>query len=105
MKAKISTTLGINRHIVLLVFLLDKHNKVEGVKQAIGRVGAYIFYLPLYSPNFNPIAQIWSRIKAFLRKVKARSVDALMESLPTASSTITVQDIFGCFQQDGYSRS
>jgi len=46
---------------------------------------------------------MWSKIKAFLRKIKARSVDALMDALPQAFATITAQDILGWFHHDGYS--
>jgi hypothetical protein len=46
---------------------------------------------------------MWSKIKAFLRKVKARSVDVLMDALPSAFATITVSDILGWFRHNGYS--
>ena len=78
-------------------------HKVKGIKQAIEKAGAHVFYLPPYSPDLNPIEQMWSKIKAFLRKVKARSVATLMQVLPTAFSTVTVQNILGWFLLDGYS--
>jgi transposase len=78
-------------------------HKVDGIKQAIEKAGAYVLYLPPYSPDLNPIEQMWSKIKAFLRKIKARSVDALMDALPQAFATITAQDILGWFYHDGYS--
>jgi transposase len=79
-------------------------HKVKGIKQAIEKAGAHVFYLPPYSPDLNPIEQMWSKIKAFLRKVKARSAATLMQALPTAFATVTVQDILGWFHFDGYSR-
>ena len=78
-------------------------HKVKRVKQAIERVGAHILYLPPYSLDFNPIEQMWSKIKAFLRKVKARSVDIIFKALPSAFDAITVQDILGWFHFDGFS--
>ena len=78
-------------------------HKVKGIKQAIEKAGAHILYLPPYSPDLNPIEQMWSKIKSLLRKVKARSVDALLEALPVAFGAITVQDILGWFHLDGYS--
>ena len=72
-------------------------HKVRGIKQAIEKAGAYILYLPPYSPDLNPIEQMWSKIKALLRKVKARSVDVLLKALPAAFDAITVQDIRGWF--------
>jgi transposase len=78
-------------------------HKVYGIIQAIEKVGAHLCHLPPYSPDLNPIEQMWSKIKAFLRKVKARSVDVLMDALPSAFATITVRDILGWFHHDGYS--
>jgi transposase len=80
-----------------------RSHKVKGIKQAIEKVGAHVLYLPPYSPDLNPIEQMWSKIKAFLCKVKARSVDVLWNTLPGAFSTISVQDILGWFRLDGYS--
>lgn len=57
-------------------------HKVKGIKQAIEKAGAHILYLPPYSPDLNPIEQMWSKIKALLRKVKARSIDLLLKALP-----------------------
>ena len=79
-------------------------HKVKGIKQAIEKAGAHVFYLPPYSPDLNPIEQMWSKIKAFLRKVKARSAATLIQTLPTAFVTVTVQDILGWFHFGGYSR-
>ena len=78
-------------------------HKVKGIKQAIEKAGAHILYLPPYSPDLNPIEQMWSKIKSLLRKVKARSIDALLKALPVAFNAITVQDILGWFHLDGYS--
>jgi len=80
-------------------------HKVDGIEQMIEEAGATVKYLPPYSPDLNPIEQMWSKIKAFLRKVKTRSVDILMDALPSAFATITVQNILGWFYHDGYSRS
>lgn len=80
-------------------------HKVEGIKQAIEKVGAHVLYLPPYSPDLNPIEQMWSKIKAFLRKIKARSIEVLWNALPIAFATVTIQDISGWFQHDGYSIS
>jgi transposase len=58
--------------------------KVAGVKEAIESVGAFVLYLPPYSPDFNPIKIMWSKIKAILRKLKARTVEVLLTVLPGA---------------------
>jgi transposase len=64
---------------------------------------AHVLFLPPYSPDLNPIEQMWSKIKAFLRKVKARSQDILLDALPDAFASISVQNFIGWFYHDGYS--
>jgi transposase len=78
-------------------------HKVEGVIEAIEEVSAHVLYLPPYSPDFNPIEMMWSKIKAILRKVKARTVDTLISVLPYAFDAVCVNDIKGWFQESGYS--
>ena len=46
-------------------------NKVDGVEEAIKARGAIPFYLPAYSPDFNPIEQLFSKLKAMLRMLRA----------------------------------
>jgi transposase len=75
-----------------------RSHKVSGVAEIIESAGATVLYLPPYSPDFNPIEQMWSKIKAFLRKVKARSVDALLEAIPLAFDTVCLSDIEGWFK-------
>jgi len=78
-------------------------HKVDGVAHLIESAGAHLLYLPPYSPDLNPIEQMWSKIKAFLRMFKARTVDALLGAIPTAFSLVSVSDIFGWFSAAGYS--
>jgi transposase len=49
-------------------------HKVDGVEEAIEARGAIPFYLPAYSPDFNPIEQLFSKLKAMLRKIAAYSL-------------------------------
>lgn len=55
---------------------LSSH-KVAGVREAIEAVGAHLLYLPPYSPDLNPIEQLFAKLKALLRKAAARTVEAL----------------------------
>jgi transposase len=48
-------------------------HKVDGVRQAIAAAGASILYLPPYSPDLNPIEQLFAKLKALLRKAAART--------------------------------
>ena len=52
-------------------------HQVAGIQGAIERAGATVKYLPPYSPDFNPIEQVFAKLKAMLRKPQARTVDAL----------------------------
>lgn len=82
-----------------------RSHKVEGVKEAIESAGAFVLYLPPYSPDFNPIEMMWSKIKAILRKLKARTVEALLAALPYAFHAVSTDDIQGWFIAAGYSQS
>jgi transposase len=63
-------------------------HKVAGVQLVIEKAGATVRYLPPYSPDFNPIEQVFS-IKRLLRKQKARTVDALWSALAPLSASTT----------------
>ena len=52
-------------------------HKVDGIRQAIAAAGASILYLPPYSPDLNPIEQLFAKLKALLRKAAARTKDEL----------------------------
>ena len=77
-------------------------HKVPDVAEAIASVGATAWYLPPYSPDFNPIEKMWSKIKAFLRNVKARTPEALLSAIATALHTVSVSDATGWFESCGY---
>ena len=59
-------------------------HKVSGARAAIERAGASLMFLPPYSPDFNPIEQVFAKIKALLRKAAARTVDALEAAIASA---------------------
>src|SRR5580704_16665054 len=56
-------------------------HKVDGVEEAIEARGARAVFLPAYSPDLNPIAQLFARLKSFLRKMKARTVEELWRAI------------------------
>jgi transposase len=72
-------------------------HKVDGVDELIESAGARVWYLPPYSPDFNPIEHCWSKIKSILRAVKARSRIALDRAIANAMKLITLKDIRGWF--------
>jgi transposase len=61
-----------------------------------------LLYLPPYSPDFSPIEEAFSKIKAHLRKAKARTREALLEAIGRALWAITAQDATGYFGHCGY---
>src|SRR3954463_4803300 len=64
-------------------------HKVAGVQEAIRAAGASVLYLPSYSPDFNPIEQLFAKVKALLRKAAARTQTALWETSGTLLDDFT----------------
>jgi hypothetical protein len=61
-----------------------------------------LLFLPSYSPDLSPIEEAFSKLKTFLRRVGARSHEALQEAIIQALATITAQDAHGWFRHCGY---
>jgi transposase len=80
---------------------LSSH-RVKGAIDPIIAAGANVLYLPPYSPDFNPIEMMWSKIKAYLRMAKARTETMLEVAIAEALNSITVADILGWFMENGY---
>jgi len=57
-------------------------HKVQGVSEAIEEAGARLIYLPPYSPDYNPIENMWSKIKQILRSLAPRTKEELIEAAP-----------------------
>ena len=72
-----------------------------GVAEAIERAGATVFPLPPYSPDFNPIEEMFSKLKEFLRHAAARTRDSLYDALGEALKLVSAEDILGWFRQAG----
>ena len=77
-------------------------HKVDGVMELISQAGASVFYLPPYSPDFNPIEKCWAQLKQRLRTLKARSLPSLCLALDDALSVLTPQTSHAYFQHCGY---
>ena len=69
---------------------------------AIEAAGAFIVFLPAYSPDLNPIEQCWAKVKELLRKAAARTTPALHRAFCRAVSKVTAQDAKGWFEHLGY---
>ena len=76
------------------------HAKV--VKNLLEEKHIQYLYLPPYSPDYNPIENMWSKIKASMRKQKVRVAALLPEAIEKAFSTIHISDCIGWFRACGY---
>lgn len=77
-------------------------HKVAGVHEAVAAVGASILYLPPYSPDLNPIEQMFAKLKALLRKAAARSCDALWDTIGLLLHTFSSTECRNYLQNSGY---
>jgi transposase len=78
-------------------------HKVAGVEALLTTRGARLLRLSPYAPDFNPLAQCWSKMKTFLRQAQARTIETLIDAIKHALDTVTEDDIRGWFTHCGYS--
>jgi len=86
---------------LVLMDNLSAH-KGERIRELVEERGCELLYLPPYSPDLNPIEEAFSKIKGILRKVEARSREALIEAIGRALGAITSRDTKGFFEHCGY---
>jgi transposase len=80
---------------------LPAHKGAE-VRRAIEAAGATLRYLPPYLPDFNPIENAFSKLKAIMRKAAARSIENLWDVISDALPQFTPQDCANYFTAAGY---
>ena len=80
-------------------------HKVKEIKNILELAGIKVIYLSPYSPEFNPIENCWSKIKAYLRNLAARSRDELEKGLVEALDRVTKTDIRNWFAHCCYCTS
>jgi transposase len=86
---------------VVILDNLSTH-KVAGVQEAIAAAGARLEYLPPYSPDFNPIENLWSKVKQGLKSREPRTARQLFKAAGAAFATVTPEDCHGFFSHAGY---
>jgi transposase len=86
---------------VVVVDNLSAH-KADRIRQAIAARHCQLHFLPPYSPDFTPIEQAFSKIKAILRGLGARTKEALQEAVRLAIEAITRHDAAAWFAHAGY---
>jgi transposase len=89
-----------SRHIVIMDNV--KFHLQARIKELIESTGAKIIFLPPYSPDLNPIENMWSKIKNTLRKLAPRTSRKFKKSIQVAFEEITKTDLIGWFKHCGY---
>jgi transposase len=87
---------------VVVMDNLSPH-KSDPTLALIRAAGAQVLFLPPYSPDLNPIEKMWSKIKALLRAMEARTPEDLVRAIGQALAQVTAQDALGWFASCGYS--
>lgn len=77
-------------------------HKVAGIREAVEEVGASIWYLPAYSPDLNPIEKLWAKVKTWLRRIAARSTDALILGVGDALRAVDADECRAYLRSCGY---
>jgi transposase len=95
----LAPTLGAGDVVVMDILSAHKHADVVA---AIEATGAKVCFLPRYSPDLNPIELMWSKIKTYLRKAKARTTETLITAIREALETITATDALGWLRHCGF---
>jgi transposase len=86
---------------MVIIDNLGSH-KGKAVRQAIEQAGALLLYLPPYSPDLNPIEQVFAKLKAMLRKTAARSLNALWTAVGTLLERFSARECARYFRHAGY---
>ena len=77
-------------------------HKRDDIEDALEAAGAWVLFLPPYSPDLNPIEHCWSKVKARLRSLKPQTLPDLLDALTAAFASITPHDILGWVRHCGY---
>ena len=91
----------LNAGDVVVMDNLGSH-KVDGVREAIEARGAFLLYLPPYSPDLNPIEQVFAKLKHLLRKAQPRNFDAVSDAIGRLLDSFTPQECVNYFANSGY---
>lgn len=86
------------------IVIMDNLGSHRGkqVRQAIRKAGARLLFLPKYSPDLNPIEQVFSKLKHLLRKAQARSYDSLLQASATVLEAFTPTECANYLRNSGY---
>ena len=86
---------------IVIMDNLGSH-KGKAVRALIRAAGAKLFFLPKYSPDLNPIEQVFAKLKHFLRKAAARTAQAICAAIGEILGTFTPDECTNYFKNSGY---
>jgi len=86
---------------IVIIDNLGSH-KAKAVRRAIRAAGAKLFFLPQYSPDLNPIEQLFAKLKTLLRKAARRTVEATWRQIGAVLTAFPSQECANYFRNAGY---
>jgi transposase len=86
---------------IVIMDNLGSH-KSKAVRALIRSAGAKLFFLPKYSPDLNPIEQVFAKLKHLLRKAAARTAEAICAAIGQILGTFSKQECANYFKNSGY---
>jgi putative transposase len=89
---------------IVIMDNLGSH-KGKAVRRAIRAAGARLFFLPKYSPDLNPIEQLFAKLKHWLRKAAKRTTEAVCEAIAHILNCVTSEECSNYFANTGYDQS
>ncbi len=89
---------------IVIMDNLGSH-KGKAVRQLIRSAGAKLFFLPKYSPDLNPIEQVFAKLKHLLRKCAARTVEAICAAIGQLLHAFTPEECANYFENAGYAQT
>jgi transposase len=86
---------------IVIMDNLSSH-KTNQVLDLLTSAGCQVLFLPAYSPDFSPIEEAFSKLKAFLRRCRCRTIPALIKAIAQGLDKITTEDAKGWFAHAGF---
>ena len=86
---------------IVIMDNLGSH-KGKAVRDLIRSAGAKLFYLPKYSPDLNPIEQVFAKLKHLLRRAAARTIETVCAAIGQILGAFTAEECANYFRNSGY---
>ncbi len=94
----------LKRDEIVILDNLGSH-KGKAVRAAVKAAGTRLLFLPKYSPDLNPIEQLFSKVKTLVRKAAPRSLDAVSDAIATALAAVPRSECANYFTNSGYAHN